>query len=356
MIRELNQRGKCEVKSAANQADVRVRIASLVRYLLLAKGVNRLGNSLMRLLGLRNLGLKLIVGLVALACLTGLPYRLIGLWNRRHRSWTSVFFCYAGSRNFINSYALPGIEGFFRWRPSPIGVMRQNGEWGLVMASPMTEEDFLDPANAKAFGMLQYRLARTARILGVEVINVAGILPAVLKQSTEMEVNDTRETVVQAVVSAVACMRRTYLEEGVNDVIVLGGAGRIGSGVVTALRQQGWICHIVDVAHGPAAFPNHLSHKPVLLLDIARKGAIADYIDGMWPQIIVLNEVFPCPSRHLVKRMAERGVRVFHLAGVAGKITPPLPHGYENAIPCCAARPIQGAYDVRIIPVGQDRV
>ncbi len=300
---------------------------------------------------LRNAGVKLVVGLTAVISLTGLTYRVIGLWNRRRGSWTSVFFCYPGSRSFVTSYALPGVERFFRWRPTPIGIMRQNGEWGLVVASSVTEDDFLDPANAEQFRLLQRRLAHIGAVMHVPTINVAGILPGVLKQTDGLAVNDTRAIVVSAVISAVALMRQHHLVSHVTDVIVLGGAGRIGSGVVMALRDQGWTCHVIDVAHGATEFPEHLQGQPVLFLDIARKGAIADYIPKMWPELVVLNEVFPKPSRKLVKQMEERGVRVFHLAGVAGRITPPLPHGYETAIPCCAARPVEGAYDVRIIPV-----
>lgn len=304
----------------------------------------------------RIVGRKLVMGLAALVALSGVLYFVIGLWNRRKGNWTSVFFCYAGSGKFVTSYAFSGIAQFFRWRPTPIGVMHQNGEWGLVLASSMTEEDFLDPANADDFAALQHRLQRTARNMHIETINVAGILPGVLKRTNGIVVNDTRATVVQAVIAAVRRMHSAHQLEDVNDIIVLGGAGRIGTGVVIALRAQGWLCHVVDRAHGAPEFPHHLAGKPTLLLDIARKGAIENYIDHMWPEMTVLNEVFPCPSRRLVKRMEDRGVRVFHLAGVAGKITPPLPHGYQTAIPCCAARPIEGDYDVRIIPVGAGHV
>jgi len=300
---------------------------------------------------LRDIGLKLAVGLAAVVSFTGLTYWLIGLWNKRRGTWTSVFFCYPGSRSFVTSYSLPGFERIVRWRPTPIGIMRQNGEWGLVVASSVTEDDFLDPANAEQFKLLQRRLSHIAAVMHIRTINVAGILPGVLKQTDGLAVNNTRATVVSAVTSAVAVMRRYHLMPNVSDVIVLGGAGRIGSGVVMALRDQGWTCHVIDVAHGATEFPDHLRGHPVLFLDIARKGAIADYIPKMWPEIVVLNEVFPRPSRTLVKQMEERGVSVFHLAGVAGRITPPLPHGYETAIPCCAARPVVGSYDVRIIPV-----
>jgi len=295
--------------------------------------------------------IRCLVALVAGLSLTGLTYRMIGLWNRRYGSWTTVFFCYAGSQKFVDSYGLPGLIEFFRWRPTPIGVMRQNGEWGLVVASAMSERDFLDPQNAAQFKALQKRLQRIADLTSISQINVAGILPGVLKQSSDIVVTDTRAVVVDAVDVAVGQMLASHLPPQTQHIIVLGGAGRIGSGVVARLQGHGLQCHSIDIAHDASMLPTALTGQSVLLVDIARKGAIANYIPQMWPEIVVLNEVFPATSRKLVTQMHARGVQVFHLAGVAGRIFPPLPHGYENAIPCCAARPVDGPMTVRITPL-----
>ncbi|MEO1638551.1 MAG: hypothetical protein AAFU41_04815 [Pseudomonadota bacterium] len=295
--------------------------------------------------------MRVAVFACAVFCLTGVPYRIVGLLNRRGRL-ASVFFCYAGSRAFVRSYGLPGIAEMFRWRPSPIGIMRQGDEWGIVMASSMTEADFLDPANADDFAKLQMRLTRAAGQMGARDNTVAGILPGVLKATDGMAFCDTKMTVVAAVTAAVGRMRDAHFPDGLQDVIVLGGAGRIGSVIVKDLRAQGLTCHVVDPAHGLTDFPHGLKGQRVLLLDVARKGAIADYIPLMWPGLVVLNEVFPAPSRRLVADMQAKGVEVFHLVGVYGRVMPPLPHGYQSAVPCCAARPTKGAPDVRIIALG----
>ncbi len=299
----------------------------------------------------RRFGVKTVVFFFAVLSLTGLTYRLIGWWNAWRGNWGSVFYCYAGSRDFIDSYAPPGMVAIFRWRPVPIGVMRQDGRWGLVLASPVTERDFADPANAADFRRLQQRLGRIADLMGVDVINLAGILPSLLARKGVLKVNDSRAVVVAAVQAAVAEVKAAHFPDGLRDVIVLGGGGHVGRALCAALDGAGYTCHAVDPRGHATALPVALHGTPCLLIDIARKGAIRDYISQMWPGLVVLNEVFPCPSRRDVARMKAAGAQVFHLAGVAGRIIPPLPHGYENAVPCCASHSASvGA--VRVIALG----
>lgn len=290
----------------------------------------------------------LIFGLLSVTYVT---YWLIGLINRRTGAWMSVFYCYAGSRNYIATYAPPGTVAPFRWRPSPIGVLRQGGRLGLVVASPVTEAEFLDPANAKAFALLQARLSRIARLMRVEMVNAAGILPGVLAARGGLVVNDSRPAVVDVVTVAVDQVMARELPPDCRDVIVVGGAGYLGAQVAETLRGRGYACHIVDPRGGASALPQSLAGRPCLLLDIARRGAIDGYVNHMWPGLVVLNETFPTPSRRVVARMVARGVRVFHLSGVAGSITPPLQHGYENAVPCCAIQIPDAAPEVRVIPL-----
>lgn len=218
-----------------------------------------------------------------------------------------------------------------------------------MLASPVTEAEFLDPANRENFQRLQQRLTKIARLMRVDVINVAGILPGVLAKTSELSVNDSRPVVVSAVTVAVERMLTDHLPSGTRDVIVIGGAGHLGRSVAENLRDHGLLCHVVDPNAQTDVLPESLREHPCLLVDIAWKGAIAQYIQQMWPGIVVLNEVFPCPSGRLVRQMAAQGVQVFHLAGVAGLIFPPLPHGYENAVPCCAVHCPPERPDVRII-------
>lgn len=292
--------------------------------------------------------IKCVVACVAVFSLIGLPYVFLGVWNRVFGGWVLVFYCYAGSPKFVQSYGFPGLAQLFRWVPIPIGVLQQEGRWGLVLASAATEDDFVDPAQQAAFLRLQRRIARIAAVTGAAHIHLAGILPSLIGGQSDIQMAETRPQVVAAVTAAVGQVAAEHLPQGARDVIVLGGAGFIGRAVVQDLQEGGWTCHVVDPKRGAVTLPDDLRGRPVLLLDVARKGAIAPLIGQMWPGLVVLNEVFPAPSRRDVVAMQARGVTVLHLAGVRGRVMPPLPHGYEGAVPCCAARPCKGPPDVVI--------
>lgn len=292
--------------------------------------------------------LKAGTGISAVLALLWLPYLAIGAWNRLAGGWRSVFFCYAGSRQFIDSYAGFGVERFFLWRPVPIAVLHHNGAWGLVIASPMSEADFLNPDNAAAFARLQRRIRRIASLIGAREINLAGILPSVLRHGRILPIPNSRHTIVAAVAEATQQVAADTLPCGA-PIIVIGGAGYIGGPLTERLLGAGHTVEVVDPSAGRAHLPEAYRGQPALVVDAARKGVLETYVDQMWPGLVVLNETFPRPSRTLTGRLAARGVSVWHLSGLVGRVIPPLPHGYENAVPCCAAHGLPDPLRVRLV-------
>jgi hypothetical protein len=300
------------------------------------------------------LAIRLAVLVLAVLSLTRIPFLVIGLWSRvTGRGPRSVFFCYAGSRDFVASYGLGRTAEFFRWQPSPIGVLSQAGDWGLVLASPVTERDFLDPANQASFRRLLDRISRIARLCGARDINLAGILPGVIAGAFPIDARDSRPIVIRALIAAIAELSETRLAGFPPPIILFGGAGRIGRALRQAPEMARATLYVVDPAEGASASLSDLRHKlgggPVLLVDLSRKGALAASADQLWPGSVVLNETFPRPSRALVARLAARGVEVWHLSGLAGRVWPELPHGYEDAVPCCAAHEAGPNPKVRLV-------
>ncbi|MEM6661750.1 MAG: hypothetical protein AAF666_06190 [Pseudomonadota bacterium] len=276
-------------------------------------------------------------------------YALIGLWNRCFGGWRSIFFCYAGSQNFVSHYAPPGTEALIRWVPSPIGFLDHNGARGLVIAAPVSESDFLDPANERAFRRLRKRIRLIARLMGVKTVNLAGILPGILRDDDILDIPDTRATIAAAVNAAGVKMTECCFDGARPPVILLGGAGYVGAPTAELMWRDGFDVHIVDTRTGKAELPAILRGRRCLLIDISRRGVIADYIPQMWEGMVVLNETFPRPSGRHTLEMSLAGVDVFHLSGLKGSIVPPLPFGYENAVPCCAAHGIDEVPKVRIV-------
>ncbi len=92
---------------------------------------------------------------LALFARAELPYRVIGLVNRRVGFLHSVFFCYAADSRYARHYCYEWSERWLKWFPAPIAVFRQGGKWGLAMASPVTETEFLDWSNSASFRQLE---------------------------------------------------------------------------------------------------------------------------------------------------------------------------------------------------------
>lgn len=277
----------------------------------------------------------------AILSATALPYVLIGALNRRAGRVETVFFVYAGGAKYMAAYRPAWVPPGLIWRPSPIGVLRHDtGQLGLVFAAPITETDFLDPANRAEFDLLLRRLSRIARLMHVAQVNLAGILPSVLQQRSAppaLPVRNTRPATVAAILRALGLLTEEEFNGAQVPVILLGGAGYIGRAVAQALRDQGRAHVTVDPAVGRGTLPRNLQDRPCILLDVARKGALASYLPALWPQAVVLNETFPEPSRRDREAAKQRGIRLFHLSGIPGTIWPALPGGYAHAIPCCAA-------------------
>ena len=165
-------------------------------------------------------------------------------------------------------------------------------------------------------------------------------MPGVIKKDGILKLPDTRPIVQRAVSSAVARVRDAHFNAP-PPILVIGGAGHIGLPITKALLESGAEVHVIDPREGERTLPAQLHGRPVLVLDCSRAGVLGTYVDQMWPGMVVLNEVFPRTPRTVVEQLSEKGIPCWHLSGLTGSIFPPLPHGYENAVPCCASHAVE---------------
>lgn len=268
---------------------------------------------------------------------TYIPFGLMGILNRMFPAFASVFFCYAGNARYASHYSYPSCRRFLLWFPSMIGVFRQGRRWGLICAAPVTEAEFTDPTNARNFDRLFRRMGRIKMLLGVDQLSFAGILPNVLRDRYPKRVGDydgdrTSEVVCRAVLE----LRRQHFIDRDHSVVLLGGAGRIGQAVHKRLKADGIDSVVIDSAVPSAPALKDLGPVSLILVDVSRHGVIQRYIPDLPVGTVVLNEVFPEPSRDVVAQLKSRKIVAYHIAGVKAKVYPPLPHGYRNAVPCCA--------------------
>ncbi len=276
-----------------------------------------------------------------------IPYIILGFANRLFPLCESIFICYAGDQRYAKHYTFGWLELWIKWTPTPIGFFKQGEHWGIVFASPMTEADFLSSKNEAQFKKIIERLHFIGKLLNVKKIRYAGILPKIVDKKFASDSSLTNDTTARAVFAAYKQIVSENSDMGSAPVIVLGGAGYLGQQVCLLLENHSVKIHIVDVVNGSTRMPTELYGKNSILLDISRKNVIDRYLEEFWPEMLVINETFPEPSKKTVSKLRSRGIRVLHLAGVEGKVFPPLPHAYSNSVPCCAIHDD----DSEIIPV-----
>jgi hypothetical protein len=279
---------------------------------------------------------RIAIVLLSAISRTWLPFLLVGALNRIFPMFASVFFCYAGDARYASHYSYPSSRNFLLWFPSTIGVFRQGGRWGLICATPVTEAEFTDPSNVQHLETLLRRLSRIKMLLGVDQLSFAGILPTVLRRNWPHSLLVDHDHTSEVVRRAVQAVIKGHFGNTPHNVVLLGGAGRIGQAVQQSLKSDGIEPIVIDSALPATRSFKDLCAAATILVDVSRHGVIQRYIDDLGEDTIVLNEVFPEPSREVIKRLKARNIATYHISGVRAQVYPSLPHGYKNAVPCCA--------------------
>ncbi|MEM1275892.1 MAG: hypothetical protein AAGH74_05165 [Pseudomonadota bacterium] len=267
-----------------------------------------------------------------------MPYRVFGVFNRWLGWFDTLFFVYPASAAYARTYAPTWFARYARWVPCPIGIMDYGGGRGLVFGSLMTEADFLAPRNAEHFSRLMRRMEQVAALLGLRSIRMAGILPSTAAKRGETFFEDTSSVAAEVVLKSFLTLREQRF--GGNEAtvaILLGGAGLVGAQVAMRMERMGIPYRVLDSKFGEVDLSIFRGNSPMMLVDVARKGALEKYLSHLPDGLVVLNETYPEPGRRIRESLAERGAELFHIRGVEGRVWPNLPGGYADAIPCCGA-------------------
>jgi hypothetical protein len=271
-------------------------------------------------------------------------YALIGVINRLSGGrLITVFLEYPATHYYVSAMTFPSYANRARWRPRFAGIYSPApGKWGLVLAVSSLEPDLVNPDNVDHLQGILQTVEQIKNRTGAQYISLAGILPSVLHQRnlyhSDNERNQIAEIVEQAIYETVAMAGL----QGHDPVILLGGAGYIGTAVYARLQQN---CRHPLVSIDTKTTRDHAqmvrqlalyNNQPVLLVNVARNKVLDLFLPQMWSQLVILNEVFPAADRSLRTKLAAKGVAYYHLAGVRGFALPKFAGPYTGAIPCCA--------------------
>jgi len=266
---------------------------------------------------------------------------LIGLLNGRFGFLESIFLVYPANEEYGLAYAYPFRLRKNRWFPSFAGILRQGDKWGVMFGVSSSNGQFEDPENLDNLRMMAERMEELRQLLGAKRKTFAGILPGVLH--SRGIVKETPEADMAAeIVAGMVDSAKVRLQDLHPVVIILGHKGFIGRRVTEILKKKGEMVVGIDLGDKWPEWAGWSGDEKVVVLNITRNNALADYVDCFCPGWVIINEVYPPPSDDLVKRIKGRGCDIFHIVGVEADAWPKFPSVYEGGIPCCAAWPSAG--------------
>jgi hypothetical protein len=258
------------------------------------------------------------------------------------RPIASVFLLYPARKEYADALAYQWHQRRFGWHPGLVGLYRQGGRYGMIFGIPNFEDEIRLERTPQHLAHLMSQMETVRACVGAERKVFAGILPSTFQRNgiDNADLSDQRELTARAVLTALDRVSATH---GLSDdvpVLVLGGRGYIASEVIRRCTRPSVTS--VDVGDIAAfeALAARLHGRPLVVINLTKSGALADYTDQLWPGVIVLNEVYPEPTGREIAALEQRGVACYHIVGVAGQAWPPFPKAYRGGIPCCAALPV----------------
>lgn len=266
-------------------------------------------------------------------------FKSIGRLNRRFDFLHSIFIAYPASEEYALAYVYPKHRDRMRWQPWPVGIFRQDGKWGIMMVVSSIEKDFNNPDNADNLREMVARAEQIKNLTNANQKTFAGILPGVLFFNRIIRETVEADVTVDAVLKAEKKVRDELHYPEDTPLIVLGGKGFIGRRVVKKLTHRE--TYSIDLNQGEidlSLWPSQIKGQPAILINLTKRSALTNYLELFWPQLALLNETYPEPTKNEISSLTAIGSPVFHVVGVEAFSLPPFPKAYKGGIPCCAAR------------------
>lgn len=266
-------------------------------------------------------------------------FSIIGWFNKRWNFLETVFVAYPANEKYALAYVYKSHRHWMRWLPWPAGIFCQNGKWGLMTVISALEDDFTNPDNIKNLKILLERTEKIRQLLGAKQKTFAGILPGVMYANRLIQKSVEVEVTVQSILQVERELKSKINYPDDVPLIILGGKGFIGQSLLKKLNEREAYCVDVNRDENKAnidEWPVHLKGKKAILINLTRKTVLSNYLHLFWPELVILNEVYPEPKSDELQELTARDSVVYHIVGLKAKSYPQLPKAYQGGIPCCA--------------------
>jgi hypothetical protein len=241
----------------------------------------------------------------------------------------SIFLAYPANEKYALAYASRKRVQKEKWTPWITGFLVQDRKIGLMFSISATEKDFLKKDNHDHLKEVTKKMEDIRSTLKAKHKTFAGILQGLLYKRgliNRDEVGLTSEFIYDAV-------NQIQIKEMVTrliPIIIIGGNGFIGKQLNERFSNNRQV-YSVDIKD---AIPNI---PEAIVINVANRKSISKHLENIHPKMVLVNEVYPEPSRMIIKKMKEKGLTCYHIMGAEAKCFPNFPGAYKGAIPCCAA-------------------
>jgi len=263
-------------------------------------------------------------------------FKLLGRLNGRFHFIDSVVVVYPATEDYALSYVYKKHLYKMKWKPYLAGLIWQNRKLEILFVISATEEEFTNSNNKENLRKMVNEIEKIRNLLKASHKRFAGILPGVLLSRRFIRHSPEVEVTVKAVALAIKKVEELHGYRNA-PLVILGGKGFVGRKLIKKLNETENDTRKIHCVDKDNQWPSCLKNKKTIVVNISRKSVLSQYIPYFWPEMILLNEVYPEPNEKEINSLKKKNISCYHVVGIKGKAIPKFPNAYLGGIPCCAA-------------------
>jgi hypothetical protein len=276
---------------------------------------------------------------------------VLGLINRfvlRGRL-TTVYCTYPVNRRYLVGITRPLYAPLLKWHPCIVGLFLLKDGGGITVVTTATEREMEDRNNRAKLAAVERKLERWTRLMGGTQHTHGGRMPSILTRAGISSSTVESHTVASLCTLAV---EKLCADHGLSDdmaapsaptpcpVAIIGSQGYVGRNAASNLRARGHTVLEIDRVEQESNLTDQILNpyrgSPFVVLNLSRKGVLAEYADKFWPGVYVLDDVYPECSAETLETLRLCGAKYYHISGIKASSFPKLIGAYEGVIPFCA--------------------